>query len=368
MTNSTPPNYLLLFADVFLVEGAGGTLLISYGRKQMFEISPGVAYVTRQLAEYPIEELKAEFSVIGDKLTQYFDFLIRNQLAFYTDNPALYPPISRKYERPAIIDNCIVEMGPQMSLDAFREVLVELALLGTDFLELRFYEPRPLAEIRNYLQLLEKTTITGVDLIMAYRSPLTDRALYQLTLDFQRLAAVYVHSAPEDRHLTDQEFKLHNEMGQVFYLTQQIDGNSCCGMISKASLSIGTLETILHNMGANSCLNKKIAIDLQGNIKNCPSLPEVYGNIANDRLHIVAQNKTLQKYWRMTKDQIEVCKDCKYRYICTDCRAFVADPEKENSKPLKCSYDPYKDVWEANAQPSVGVAAYQVKDTSEIKI
>ena len=45
------------------------------------------------------------------------------------------------------------------------------------------------------------------------------------------------------------------------------------------------------------------------------------------------------------KDQIAVCKDCEFRYICTDCRAYKEDPEDDYSKPLKCGYDPYTGVW-----------------------
>ena len=38
-------------------------------------------------------------------------------------------------------------------------------------------------------------------------------------------------------------------------------------------------------------------------------------------------------------------KDCEFRYICTDCRAYVEDPEDILSKPLKCGYNPYTGEW-----------------------
>jgi radical SAM protein with 4Fe4S-binding SPASM domain len=53
-----------------------------------------------------------------------------------------------------------------------------------------------------------------------------------------------------------------------------------------------------------------------------------------------------KKYWSITKDQINVCKDCEFRYICTDCRAYTTNIDNDYSKPLKCSYDPYKGKWE----------------------
>ncbi len=52
-----------------------------------------------------------------------------------------------------------------------------------------------------------------------------------------------------------------------------------------------------------------------------------------------------KKYWDINKDKIYVCKDCEFRYICTDCRAYVEDPEDILSKPLKCGYNPYTGEW-----------------------
>ena len=43
--------------------------------------------------------------------------------------------------------------------------------------------------------------------------------------------------------------------------------------------------------------------------------------------------------------KIHVCKDCEFRYICTDCRAYIEDPNDILSKPLKCGYNPYTAEW-----------------------
>lgn len=36
---------------------------------------------------------------------------------------------------------------------------------------------------------------------------------------------------------------------------------------------------------------------------------------------------------------------CEFRYICTDCRAFLVDPRDSRSKPLKCGYNPESGLW-----------------------
>ena len=47
----------------------------------------------------------------------------------------------------------------------------------------------------------------------------------------------------------------------------------------------------------------------------------------------------------INKDLIDVCKDCEFRYICTDCRAYIQDKNNIYSKPAKCNYDPYNAEW-----------------------
>lgn len=79
-------------------------------------------------------------------------------------------------------------------------------------------------------------------------------------------------------------------------------------------------------------------------------MPESFGNIHNTSLENVIKNPEFKKYWNITKDHIETCKDCEFRYICTDCRAFTDKTHNKDgldtSKPLKCGYDPYTNKWE----------------------
>jgi len=63
-------------------------------------------------------------------------------------------------------------------------------------------------------------------------------------------------------------------------------------------------------------------------------------------LHAALARTGFKDLWSINKDQIEVCKDCEFRYVCTDCRAFITDPDNRYSKPSTCTYDPYTAQWE----------------------
>ncbi len=75
-------------------------------------------------------------------------------------------------------------------------------------------------------------------------------------------------------------------------------------------------------------------------------MAQSFGNIKDTTLQEALDHPDFKKYWNVTKDQVQVCKDCEFRYICTDCRAYLENPEDMYSKPLKCGYDPYTGVWE----------------------
>ena len=60
----------------------------------------------------------------------------------------------------------------------------------------------------------------------------------------------------------------------------------------------------------------------------------------------VFTNDEFRTLWSITKDIISICKDCEFRYNCSDCRAFISDKNNIQSKPLKCGYNPYTNTWE----------------------
>ena len=118
-----------------------------------------------------------------------------------------------------------------------------------------------------------------------------------------------------------------------------------CGVVSSNYFS-PNVKTFTESLAYNSCLHGKISVDVNGIIKNCPSMKEGFGYVEKIRLEDALNARTFKQLWVVTKDQIDVCKDCEFRYVCTDCRAYVEEPEDPLSKPLKCGYDPYSSTWD----------------------
>lgn len=99
-------------------------------------------------------------------------------------------------------------------------------------------------------------------------------------------------------------------------------------------------------MRFNSCLNKKLSIDENGFLKNCPSCKEDMGLANEISLEGAIKVPEYSAYNEITKDVILICKDYEFRYVCTDCRQYLSDPTNILSKPDKCNYNPSMATWE----------------------
>jgi SPASM domain peptide maturase of grasp-with-spasm system len=131
---------------------------------------------------------------------------------------------------------------------------------------------------------------------------------------------------------------------KVYCSTSRITSENCCGTIDSMFFRVN-IRAFSEAKQFNSCLNKKIAIDKRGKIRNCPSMKNSFGSVQETNLQDALDQEGFKAYWEITKDKINTCKICEFRYMCSDCRAYVEQPDDAFSKPLKCGYDPRTGEW-----------------------
>lgn len=100
----------------------------------------------------------------------------------------------------------------------------------------------------------------------------------------------------------------------------------------------------------HSCLAGKIAVTASGEVIPCIfARNHSFGNILTEGLAEIITGEKLNTCWHTTKDQLEKCKDCEYRYACSDCRPLAegSDPEKRwLACSAGCTYNPYNGSWQ----------------------
>jgi len=73
----------------------------------------------------------------------------------------------------------------------------------------------------------------------------------------------------------------------------------------------------------NDCLAGTIAVSGDGYVTPCPLLRNYVVQDAKEKgLKGVLRKKRLKSFWTLTKDKIETCSGCPFRYVCHDCRAL----------------------------------------------
>jgi SPASM domain peptide maturase of grasp-with-spasm system len=335
--------YFRLFANCIPVQGARRSIICDTQRRNFEFIPNGLYTILTESKGQSIETIKADYGGEYDKvIDEYFAFLIEHEFGFWCEQAdlELFPDLNLHWDEPAHITNAIIDLD-EYSKHPFEVIIPALEELGCKHIQIRVYTPHTPAFYEYILQRLENRRIISVEIITPYLAEITEATWLALTDQYPRLHNLILHSAPENKkaHITP------SGMGNLLYVSQVIDSDSHCGIISPNYFSIN-IKTFTEAQKHNSCLNRKIGIDVKGEIKNCPSLSQSYGNIRDTSLHSAIAKQHFKDLWEINKDQIEACKDCEFRYICTDCRAFITNKEDKFSKPAKCGYNPHEARWE----------------------
>jgi SPASM domain peptide maturase of grasp-with-spasm system len=335
--------YFRLFASCVPVKGAARSIICDTQRGQYRFIPNELFTILTEELNQPVATLTSSYGEENRTvIEEYFQYLEAEEFGFRCDAAELahFPAIAWRWDHPSLVHHAIIDADAQ-SEHPYENIFEQLEDLGCKHLQLRIYEERPLSYIETVLQLLEKRRIISVEIILPFAAFTTEEALAALITRYPRIQGFVVHTAPHNQMAV-----VHpSGMGHIIFTQQAITNHSHCGIIQPGYFAINA-NAFAEAQQLNSCLNRKISIDNAGNICNCPSLPKTYGHVSTQLLRDVVQQEMFRRLWQVTKDQVSICRDCEFRYICTDCRAFVQDVHDPLSKPAKCKYDPYTATWQ----------------------
>jgi SPASM domain peptide maturase of grasp-with-spasm system len=333
--------YFHLFANCIPVKGVNRSIICDL-QQNTFEFIPNELWfmLTKQ-AKKTLAEIKAYFDHAYDvTIDEYFDFLIKKDFGRWVNQPDKgFKALDLSFETPSTISNCIIDFDAS-SNHPLSKIVAELDGLICQAVQLRFYHALSLGKLKEHLNFFNDSKIRGVEVIVPFSDEFTDESLNVLAECYPRLVYLVLSGAKDNK----EEIYNHDKL-KVNHTTSVIDSSHCCGYISPRSFRVN-IKAFTEAKNFNSCLHKKIAIDKEGNISNCPSFPAKYGNIQSTGLIEAIRMQGFKKTWNIRKDDIHTCKVCEFRYICSDCRAFTRNRDDAFSKPLKCGYDPYTTVWE----------------------
>lgn len=330
--------YFQLFSCCIPVKGKKKAVICDLQRNIIQPI-PLTLYKLLVNDAYSEKELLSQFlKTISEKekqiIQEYTTFLYNNQFGYTSDKPMV--PLRLK------MDSCEASISKSNAIIDFDEkskhsltlIMPQLKEIDCQVLQIRYFYSVPYQTLEDDLEYSSMDDLQNLEIILKYSDDFLLDNVLKMTASNPALKKIILTSSPENT-------VYHHNDTIILYTTEQVDNEKSCG-VTNEYYCIAETKLFIESIHYNSCLNKKIAIDKFGLIRNCPSMINDYGSIFNTKLIDVFQNEDFQKIWQINKDKVEVCADCELRYVCQDCRAYIEDKTNIYSKPEKCKYDPFE--------------------------
>lgn len=335
-----------IYANCMLSKGINRSIIIDTQRMSYSLIPNDMFNILMECEGMTIKSIKEKYNSQFDNIIdEYFDFLIDNEFVFINDKPELFPKIENNFLIPFKITNAIIEFDKSNFNDLkFEEILHQIDDLKCKSIEIRIINLTNLDFVNKILDYLSKIN-SIINHIEFYIHTTVIFEVEDILPLFENLRISFVILYNENYFYNLKDI---SENRFLLFSNERYSGKINCGIVDRKYF-VTNLNAYLESINHNSCLHKKISIDKDGYIRNCPSMPQHFGNIKDTTLEEALNHPDFKKYWNVTKDMIEICKDCEFRHICTDCRAYTErthfEEEIDLSKPLKCGYNPYTNEW-----------------------
>ena len=348
-----------MFSCCHFIKGANRSLLLDTQRDSYYLVPNSMQDFISSVSNLDLDHTLSEYDQGDYEIAlQYVEFLIKNDLAFFcasAEEADAFLPISMAWQYPSEVTNAVIEVDNLFFIPAITHCI------GTFFiptLHLVFLCPVfNIDQLWNLIKPFNGLSNKSIQISFENKDQITVEQLTDFCYHHSKIELIIAFNSSFDSFLKIYECS-------VIFTTQEKYSNTTCGTIQQEYFNTG-LRHFTESLQHNTCLNRKVCIDLKGNIKNCPSIPDSFGDIWNTTLLQAIEKKEFRKLWNISKDQIKVCMDCEFRHVCTDCRAYKENPEDIFSKPLKCGYDPYTNTWadwSINPLKQTAITHYALKE------
>ena len=265
---------------------------------------------------------------------EFIDSLKENQLCVATSQSDYFRPLGTECYIERFCENAIIDRDEE-SVFSMEEVSKKLSLVSCAAISLRYFYPASIGVIESDLRAFIDSTVRYIEVHCVYSGKFSQVDFPEFKRRNGRVGAFIFYLGEENKTINQ---------GSDFYLQFKrvpMDSSSTCGCVSMRKMRAQT-QLYIESKNYNNCLYRKVYIDSRGRVRNCPGTSRCYGMIDDDklRLNAVLCSSEFQEYWTLTKDVIEECQDCEFRYACIDCRCSLQEPGNIYSKPSKCQYIP----------------------------
>ncbi|WP_306354069.1 grasp-with-spasm system SPASM domain peptide maturase [Flavobacterium sp. '19STA2R22 D10 B1'] len=323
-----------LFECCIPTKGVKRGVILDLQREEIYIFPNSIIDILQEYSEKCMITFFEDFNDEKETFKKYAHYLLKHELIFTCSDEHVFQKIEMDFNVPFYVDIITLEIS---NLQLFKKRFIHEQLENSGCKSLILILENDIVEyVVEVLVLLNKSKIQNIFLFILYNENLSS-TINDLLRPYGRLCEIVFYNAPftkgRDDVCSPRIIQIENCFTEI--LNKKIE--------SKNDFIINTLAYV-ESLTCNLFLNRRVYIDNEGNVKY-NNLGNSFGNIKFKNLELIISQSDFLEIWSVTKDQIEICRDCEFRYICPDRRI----PEKKNDTlyfhKTKCAYNPYTNEW-----------------------
>jgi len=241
------------------------------------------------------------------------------------------------WRAPAQITNAVVDIDRQ-SVWGPSHVRV-LCAVQCHYVQFRILERLEYSWVVDILNSFDRSHVDHIQLLLP-ASYADDREWMQSLLDqHPRLNSIRVYGVPQTGERYSDAI-----MRPIIWMGSSLDEYGP----AKERMVI-TMTLFCESQSRHNYFNRKLHIAKDGAIGNAPETSGRFGNMNDIRdgqeMIAIVERPEFQTYWRVSKEMIDVCKECEFRFMCMDNRIPQPRASETWFHEKECPYNPYICKW-----------------------
>jgi len=335
MTPIDKNKYFVVHADCIPVKGYKRSCLYDLTRKKYYFIPNSLCEIIKDYNGQLISKIFEDFNN-NPILNEYFTFLIEKEVIHQSGEWELesFLPIDLKWKHPSRISTTVIDVGRATN---FNIVKLRSALdsLGVKHLQIRKIEGDT-DFINQLLSGLLNTRLKSIELILPFADNYLEETKRLKRIN-SKILLVYFYASHTFKTVKEANLPmiiLTKDSVQMLHIEKS----------PNPKYFAVNIQLFVESQKHNTFYNRKIFIDKDGQLKNSFFGNTTFGHIDSIDTCAIIETPQFQEFWFVEKDKTAVCKDCEFRFMCTDPRI----PLKENDEwvhTISCRYNPYLSKW-----------------------
>ncbi|WP_228451829.1 grasp-with-spasm system SPASM domain peptide maturase [Chryseobacterium sp. SN22] len=287
-------NYFNLFSNILVTTGAQRISITDLQRNNTELFPLELHDIITGLKTKPIQEVIHSYDTESQQFVkEYIDILLDKEFGFITNGnwDKNFPPLSYEFCIPNEITNAYLILD---HLNDLLKIEKSLSNLGTEHLAILYRNSLLLNEFNHIEKVFQNSTITSIEIFSKFEENIDQNFIDRLEPLCARIFNLIFYDCAQPPFKPKDKYKF-----LVSFVKENIKLNSC-GKVDLKYFNTN-LPKVLEAVNHNSCLHKKIGVDSNGNIKNCPAMPQTFGNIKDTTLEEALQHKDFKKYWNLQR-------------------------------------------------------------------